>query len=97
MSASRFAGSKKADTFNWSHKGASGAWVNSIYKIVFKDTGGASEAAQEGCPEANKQTIERPAKQKREEDRAIADSMLAIWREECGKLCRSHEVSIKTE
>jgi len=64
---------------HWPHKGASGAWTNSIYEVIFKDPGGASGAAQEGPPEADEQTIKRPT-----EDRAIADSMLAIWREECG-------------
>jgi Helix-turn-helix domain len=66
------------------NKGASGAWANSVYKIIFKDPDRASGAAQEEGkrPGANEQTIERTG-QKRGEDRVIADSMLQIWQEEC--------------
>jgi hypothetical protein len=56
-------------------KGETGVWAHSVYEIIFEDA-----EAQQSPPPAIEQVIE----QKGGAARAIADSMLAIWREECG-------------
>lgn len=59
------------------HKRGPGLWDRSSYQIIFEDA-----KAQQSPPPAIEQVIE----QKGGAARAIADSMLAVWREECGRV-----------
>jgi hypothetical protein len=67
---------------HWRHKSETGAWVNSVYEIIYQDAGTSLEAEQSPPPPAMEQVIE----QKDGAARATAEDMLAIWRSECGDM-----------